>query len=82
MSKYKETYCLLGKGGNGLLVGDQLLDFKGITAFAYAPQYLVIAFDDLRLDIYSLQLKLIKSLKSFSTKRVTYLKILSVPKNY
>lgn len=25
MSKYKETYCLLGKGGNGLLIGDQIL---------------------------------------------------------
>jgi len=44
MSKFKETYCLLGKGGNGLLIGDQTLEFKGITAFAYAPQYLIIAF--------------------------------------
>ena len=29
-----------------------------------------------------MQLKLIKSIKSFSTRRVTYLKILTVPKNY
>lgn len=82
MSKFKETYCLLGKGGNGLLIGDQTLDFKGITAYAYAPQYLIIAYEDLRLDIYSLQLKLIKSIKNFSTRRITYLKILTVPKNY
>jgi hypothetical protein len=29
-----------------------------------------------------MQLKLIKSIKNFSQRRVTYLKILTVPKNY
>ena len=73
---------MMGKGGNGLLVGDHLMDLRGITAFAYGPTHLVIAFDDLRLEVYSLQLKLIKVLKNFSSKRITYLKLISVPKGY
>lgn len=40
---------MMGRGGNGLLVGDTLLELKGITAFAYGPGYLLIAFEDLRL---------------------------------
>ena len=72
----------MGKGGNGLLVGEHLLDVRGITAFAYGPTHLLIAFEDLRLEIYSLQLKLIKVLKNYSTKRITFLKLLAAPKNY
>lgn len=82
MARYKDKYCMMGKGGNGLLVGDQMLELKGITAFAYGPNYLAIAFEDLRLEIYSLQLKLIKVIKNFSTKKISYLKLLTVPKNY
>ena len=82
MARYKDKYCMMGRGGNGLLVGDSLLQLKGITAFAYGPGYLLIAFEDLRLEVYSLQLKLIKVIKNFSAKRVTYLKILTVPKAY
>jgi hypothetical protein len=73
---------MMGKGGNGLLVGDQMLEFRGITAFAYGPTHLLIAFEDLRLDVYSMQLRLIKSIKNFTTKKVTYLKLLAVPKGY
>jgi len=49
MTRYKDSYCIMGKGGNGLLVGDNMLEFKGITAFAYGPNYLIIAYEDLRL---------------------------------
>ena len=49
MSRFKDKYCMMGKGGNGLLVGDQFLDMKGITSFAYGPNYLIISFEDLRL---------------------------------
>jgi len=49
MSRYKDTYCMMGKGGNGLLVGDNLLNVRGITAFSYGPTHLLIAFEDLRL---------------------------------
>lgn len=49
MSRFKDVYCMMGRGGHGLLVGDQLLDLRGITAFAYGPTYLLIAFEDLRL---------------------------------
>lgn len=82
MSRFKDIYCMMGKGGNGLLVGDHLLDLKGITAFAYGPTHLLIAFEDLRLEIYSMQLRLIKVLKNFSAKRITFLKLLAVPKTY
>lgn len=82
MARYKDKYCMMGRGGNGLLVGDQMMEIKGITAFAYGPNYLIIAFEDLRLEIFNLQLKLIKVIKNFSTKKITYLKILTVPKTY
>ena len=73
---------MMGKGGNGLLIGDHLMQMRGITAFAYGPTHLIIAFDDLRLQIYTMQLKLVKVLKSFSPKRITFLKLLAVPKTY
>ena len=73
---------MMSKGGNGLLVGDHLLDFRGITAFSYGPTHLLISFEDHRLEIYNMQLKLIKVLKNFSTKRIDYLKLLTVPKGY
>ena len=82
MSRFKDIYCMMGKGGHGLLVGDHLLNLKGITAFAYGPTHLLIAFDDLRLEIYSMQLKLIKMIKAFAPKRITFLKLLVVPKGY
>lgn len=49
MSRYKDTYCMVGKDGNGLLIGDRLKDIKGISAYAYGPNYLVIAYKDLTL---------------------------------
>lgn len=64
------------------MVGDHLLDLRGITAFAYGPTNLLVAFEDLRLEIYSMQLKLIKVLKNFTTKRITFMKLLAVPKGY
>lgn len=73
---------MMGKGGNGLLVGDQILEFRGITAFAYGPTHLLIAYEDLRLEVYTMQLKLVKAIKNFTTKRVTYMKLLAVPKGY
>jgi len=73
---------MMGKGGNGLLVGDHLMDMKGITAFAYGPTHLIVAFEDLRLEIYTMQLKLVKVLKNFSAKRINFLKLLAVPKIY
>lgn len=73
---------MMGKGGNGLLVGDHLMDMKGITAFAYGPTHLIVAFEDLRLEIYTMQLKLVKVLKNFSAKRINFLKLLAVPKTY
>jgi hypothetical protein len=82
MSRFKDLYCMMGKGGNGLLVGEHLLNLRGITAFAYGPTHLLIAFEDLRLEIYSLKLQLVKVLKNFATKRITYLKLLAVPKGY
>ncbi len=51
---------MMGKGGNGLLIGDYMMEIRGITAFAYGPNYLVIAYEDLRLEVYSMQMKLIK----------------------
>ena len=54
---------MLGKDGNGLLINDTFMDIRGATAFAYGPTHLIIAFADLRIEVYSLQLKLIKVLK-------------------
>ena len=82
MSRFKDVYCMMGKGGNGLLVGDSLLNVRGITAFCYGPTHLLIAFEDLRLGIYNMQLKQIKVLKNFSSRRITYLKLLATPKGY
>ena len=82
MTRFKDVYCMMGKGGNGLLVGDNLMDMKGITAFAYGPTHLIVAFEDLRLEIYTMQLKLVKVLKNFSAKRINFLKLLAVPKTY
>ena len=82
MTRFKDVYCMMGKGGNGLLVGDHLMDMKGITAFAYGPTHLIVAFEDLRLEIYTMQLKLVKVLKNFSAKRINFLKLLAVPKIY
>lgn len=73
---------MLGKDGNGLLINDTFMDIRGATAFAYGPSHLIIAFADLRIEVYSLQLKLIKVLKNFSTKKISFLKILSVPKGF
>lgn len=82
MSRFKDVYCMMGKGGNGLLIGDYMMEVRGIIAFAYGPTYLVIAFDDLRLEVYTMQMKLVKVIKNFSLKPIIFLKILTVPKNY
>lgn len=83
MTKYKQHLCLLGKDGNGLLIDDLLMPVKGVTAFGIGPLHLIIAYEDLRLEVYSMQqLKLIKVLKNFSTKKINFLKILSAPKGF
>jgi len=58
------------------------MNVSGITAFSYGPNFLLIAFRDLRLEVYSLDLKLIKLFKKFFTRPITFLKLLSVPKGY
>jgi hypothetical protein len=40
---------MLGHGGNGLLIHNVFIDTKGITAYTYWPNLLIIAYDDLRL---------------------------------
>ena len=73
---------MMGKSGNGLIIDDQFMNLRGATAFAYGPNYLIIAFEDLRLEIYNMQLKLIKTLKKFSLRKITFLKIVSTPKAF
>lgn len=82
MIRLRDNTCMLGKDGNGLLINDTFMDIRGATAFSYGPTFLIIAFADLRLEVYSLQLKLIKVLKNFSQKKISFLKILSVPKAF
>ena len=73
---------MMGKNGNGLVIDDHFMDIRGATAFAYGPSFLIIAYEDLRLEVYNLQLKLIKTLKKFSLRKITFLKILNVPKTF
>ena len=73
---------MMGKGGNGLLIDDKFLNIRGATAFAYGPTHLIIAYEDLRLEVYSLQLRLIKTLKNFSFEKISFVKILQVPKGF
>jgi hypothetical protein len=82
MIRFRDVFCMMGKGGNGLLVDDQFMDVRGATAFDYGPMYLLVAFEDRRLEVYTSnrQLKLVKSLKNFSADKITFLKILSTPK--
>ena len=82
LSRYKDVYCVLGKGGRGMVIGDAFMDVKGVTAYCYGPNYLVIAYEDLTLDVYTIGLKLIKSFKMFTTRKITFIKILSTPANY
>ena len=65
-----------------MVIGDTFMDIKGVTAYCYGPNYLVIAYEDLTLDVYTIGLKLIKSLKMFTNRKITFLKILSTPANY
>jgi hypothetical protein len=58
------------------------MNIKDISAYSYGPNYLLIAFKDLRLDVYSLELKLIKSFKKFFSRNTTLIKLLSIPKGY
>ena len=82
MIRFKNNFCMMGKNGNGLMVDDHCMDIRGATAFAYGPSFLIVAYEDLRLEIYNLQLKLIKTLKKFSIRKITFLKILNVPKTF
>jgi hypothetical protein len=82
MSRYRDTYCMLGKGGNGLLIGDNMLNVKGVSAYAYGPSNLVIAYEDRSLEVYDMSLQLIKAIKDFSQKPVRFVKILNVPKTF
>lgn len=82
MIRYKQNFCMIGKGGNGLLINDTFMDVRGVTAFAYGATHILIAYEDLRLEVYNPQLRLIKVLKNFSNKKIMFLKILNVPKGY
>lgn len=73
---------MMGRNGNGLIVGSQYMDISGISAFSYGPSYLLLAFKDLRLEVYALDLKLIKTFKKFFTRPATFLKLLFLPKGY
>jgi len=42
MSRYNDLYCMMGKNGNGLLIGNQYLNMTGITAFSYGPNFLLV----------------------------------------
>lgn len=83
MIKYKDHLCLLGKYGDGLLIDNTFMPVKGVSAFAIGQTHLIIAYEDLRLEVYTVnQLKLVKVFKNFSTKKISFLKILMVPKGY
>jgi hypothetical protein len=82
MIRYKDNSCILAKDGNGLFVNNIFLNIHGATAFSYGPNYLIIAYNDKRLEIYSMQLELIKEIRNFSEKKISFLKILTVPKTY
>ena len=49
-----------------MVVGDVYLDIRGVTAYCYGPSYLIIAYEDLRLEVYTLGIKLIKAIKNFT----------------
>ena len=49
MSRFGNSYCMIGKNGDGMIIDDQFLDIRGATAFAYRPNYLIVAYEDLRL---------------------------------
>lgn len=49
-----------------MVVGDTFLDIRGVTAYCFGPNFFVIAYDDLRLDVYTTGMKLIKTLKNFT----------------
>ncbi len=49
-----------------MVVGDSYLDIRGVTAYCYGPNYFIIAYEDLRLDVYTMGLKLVKSIKNFT----------------
>jgi len=44
MNRFKDIYCMMGKGGNGLLIGDNYLDVRGVTAYCYGPNYFIVAY--------------------------------------
>lgn len=65
-----------------MVVGDTFLDVRGVTAYCFGPNYFLIAYDDLRLDVYTTGMKLVKTLKNFSERKITFLKIITTPPNY
>ena len=66
LSRHKDMYCVLGKGGKGMVVGDLYIDVRGVTAYCFGPNYFIIAYDDLRLDVYTIGMKLVKTIKNFT----------------
>jgi len=73
---------MMGKNGNGLIIGNKYMDLSGISSFSYGPNFLLISFRDLRLEVYSLDQKPIKSFKKFFNRPASFLKQLLVPKGY
>ena len=64
------------------MIGDRLMDVRGVTAYAYGPNYLVIAYESRTLEVYDMNLQLVKALKEFTPKKISFIKILNVPKTY
>lgn len=65
-----------------MVVGDLFLDVRGVTAYCFGPNYFLIAYDDLRLDVYTIGMKLVKTIKNFTERKITFLKIITTPPNY
>jgi hypothetical protein len=49
MIRYKDNSCIMFKDGNGLFVNNCYRNIKVASAYCYGPNYLMIAFCDLRL---------------------------------
>jgi hypothetical protein len=68
--------------GHGLLIGDRAIEANGITAFVYGPSYLITSAEDCTLSVYSLDLKLVKQFKEFTTQPITFIKIVKTPRDF
>ena len=81
INRFQDKISAMGRG-KGLVVGDRYLDVHGATAFAYGPDYLVVAFENCSLIVYNMDLKVIKEFKNFTKKKLIMIKILRVPRSF